>query len=122
RVLPMYSESDLNGAVEAGVLTPGAADAFRNHVASLRSAPAVDEESFRLLTGFNDIFVAIAIAAVLVGLAWLGGDLTPGLGAALVAAASWGLAEYFTRKRRMALPSILLLLAFAGGVAGTMVG
>ena len=30
---------------------------------------------------------------------------------------AWGLAEFFTRKRRMALPSIiLLLLAFTGGV------
>jgi hypothetical protein len=32
------------------------------------------------------------------------------------------LAEYFTRVRRMALPSIVLLLAFAGGVAATMIG
>ena len=33
----------------------------------------------------------------------------------LIAAAAWPLAEFFTRKRRMALPSILLLLAFVGG-------
>ena len=33
-----------------------------------------------------------------------------------VAATSWGLALFFTAKRRMALPSILLLLAFVGGV------
>src|SRR3546814_12490048 len=32
------------------------------------------------------------------------------------------LAEYFTRTRRMALPSIVLVLAFAGGVAATMIG
>ncbi|MHA7819458.1 MAG: hypothetical protein ACX930_07440 [Erythrobacter sp.] len=32
-----------------------------------------------------------------------------------VAAAAWPLAEFFTRRRRMALPSILLLLAFVGG-------
>ena len=32
-----------------------------------------------------------------------------------VAAAAWPLSEFFTRKRRMALPSILLLLAFVGG-------
>jgi len=34
----------------------------------------------------------------------------------LVTIASWPLAEFFTRKRRMALPSILLLLAFVGGI------
>lgn len=33
-----------------------------------------------------------------------------------VAIAAWPLSEFFTRKRRMALPSILLLLAFVGGV------
>ena len=32
-----------------------------------------------------------------------------------VAATAWSLSEFFTRKRRMALPSILLLLAFVGG-------
>ncbi|MGB3470961.1 MAG: hypothetical protein WBA51_09095 [Erythrobacter sp.] len=32
-----------------------------------------------------------------------------------VAATAWPLSEFFTRKRRMALPSILLLLAFVGG-------
>ena len=57
----MYSESDLEGAVAAGILTPQAANAFRDHIAAMRATPAVDEESFRLLTGFNDIFVAIAI-------------------------------------------------------------
>ncbi|MEL7446423.1 MAG: hypothetical protein AAGK02_11525 [Pseudomonadota bacterium] len=39
-----------------------------------------------------------------------------------VAAISWPLAEFFTRRRRMALPSILLLLAFVGGVFATFLG
>ncbi len=43
----------------------------------------------------------------------------PGL---LVAAAAWPLAEFFTRKRRMALPSILLLLAFVGGIFSACFG
>lgn len=118
----MYSEQDIDGAVTAGVLTPEAAAALRNHVAQLRTAPAVDEESFRLLTGFNDIFVAIAIALVLFAIAQVGGTITPALGGLGVAVSAWLLAEYFTRVRRMALPSILLLLAFVGGVAATQVG
>jgi MFS family permease len=40
----------------------------------------------------------------------------------LVAAAAWPLAEFFTRRRRMALPSILLLLTFVGGVFATILG
>ncbi len=118
----MYSETDLEAAVVAGAITPDAAKALRNHVAAVRATPAADEESFRLLTGFNDIFVSIAIALLLTALAWIGGEISTPLGGLFVAAASWGLAEYFTRQRRMALPSILLLLSFVGGVAATQIG
>ncbi|OHC97817.1 MAG: hypothetical protein A3H25_03895 [Sphingomonadales bacterium RIFCSPLOWO2_12_FULL_63_15] len=121
----MYSEGDLQDAVTAGVLSPQAAQALRDHVAQLRASPVVDEESFRLLTGFNDIFVAIAGIILLVAVGWLGNSVRLGaaehhpsfMSGALVAAVSWGLAEYFTRQRRMALPSILLLAGFVGGVA-----
>ena len=66
--------------------------------------------------------MSIAIGLLLVAIAWIGGTISEPLAGAGVAAASWGLAEYFTRERRMALPSILLLLSFAGGVAATLVG
>ena len=112
----MYSDEDLASAVGAGVLTDQAAEAFRMHVAQLRRAPAVDEEHFRLVTGFNDIFVVIACVLLLVSLAGIGAAAATWVGAAAVAAAAWLLAEFFTRKRRMALPSIVLLLAFVGGV------
>lgn len=131
----MYSESDLAQAVEAGVLTPEAAEAFRNHIAAGRQSPAVDEEHFRLLTGFNDIFVAIAATLILVATGWIGAYIGRELagmaigfdegprqigiaiaaGGFAVAITSWLLAEFFTRRRRMALPSILLLLGFVGG-------
>ena len=93
----MYSESDIEGAVAAGAMSPEAARALRDHVATLRSAPAVDEESFRLLTGFNDIFVSIAVILTLVAIGWIGGSISAYLPGFAVAAASWGLAEYFTR-------------------------
>ncbi len=118
----MYSESDLDDAVAAGAISREAAAALRSHVARSHSAPAVDEEHFKLLSGFNDIFVAIAVGLVLVALAWIGESIFTPLAGALVAIAAWGLAEYFTRQRRMALPSILLLIAFVGGVAATLVG
>jgi uncharacterized membrane protein YfcA len=118
----MYSESDIDGAVTAGVLSPDAAAALRNHIAATRHTPAVDEESFRLLTGFNDIFVSIAAIAVLLGVAWLGQSITRPMGGVAVAVVSWGLAEFFTRQRRMALPSIVLLIGFIGGVAAALAG
>lgn len=117
----MYSESDLRSAVEAGAITAEAADALRNHVARQRATPLVDEENFRLLTGFNDIFVVIGIAVLLTALAWIGDAWAPFMGSALIAAASWALAEFFTRKRRMALPSIVLLLTFVCSVGGTVI-
>ena len=116
----MYSESDIDGAVMAGALSPDAAAALRRHVAISRQTPAVDEEQFRLLTGFNDIFVSIACVLLLAAIAGIAGSIEAALAPAGIAAAAWGLAEYFTRRRRMALPSIILLLAFVGGVAGTL--
>lgn len=118
----MYSESDLQAAVDAKVLTPEAAQAFRSHIASVRAAPGADEESFRLITGFNDIFVSIAAVILLVAVGWIGESIHTALAGAFVAASAWLLAEYFTRRRRMALPSIILVLAFSGGVAATMIG
>ncbi|HEX4737748.1 MAG TPA: hypothetical protein VH331_09310 [Allosphingosinicella sp.] len=120
----MYSDADLEAAVAAGALSPDAAAALRDYVAARSASPAVDEEQFRLITGFNDIFVSIAAAILLFALGWIGKDFGPRVGGdgpsplsgVLIAAAAWGLAEFFTRKRRMALPSILLLLAFVGGV------
>ncbi|MEZ0497003.1 hypothetical protein [Sphingomonas sp. IW22] len=112
----MYSESDLDAAVTAGAISPAAAAALRAHVAAQRRSPAVDEEHFRLLTGFNDIFVAVALALLLAAIGPIGAAITPAMAGVGVAGAAWLLAEYFTRRRRMALPSILLLIAFVGGV------
>jgi ABC-type uncharacterized transport system permease subunit len=124
----MYSDSDLEAAVAAGALSPEAAASLRNYVAGRAASPAVDEEHFRLITGFNDIFVSVAAAILFFALGWIGSTIGPKIdfdgpspvGPALVAIAAWGLAEFFTRKRRMALPSILMLLAFVGGVAATV--
>jgi hypothetical protein len=107
-----FTDEDLDAAVAAGAISPQDAAGFRVFVERRRAAPAADEESFRLLTGFSDIFVAIALGLVLSALSWLSAQfLTYGAGF-VVAAASWALAEFFTRRRRMALPSILLLASF----------
>ncbi len=115
----MYSEEDLASAVKAGVVTEETAKAFRLHVAQGKSTPAVDEEYFRLVTGFNDIFVVIACVLLLVSVNWIGAAWAPWLGALALSVVAWALAEFFTRKRRMALPAIVLLLAFVGGILAT---
>jgi len=117
----MYSDEDLDAAVAAGVLSAESAAAFRAHIKRARATPAVDEEHFRLVNSFNDIFVAIAGILVLVAVGWIAETISHGLIGVAVAATAWGLAEFFTRKRRMALPSILFLLAFAGGIFAALV-
>jgi hypothetical protein len=124
----MYSQNDLDEAVAAGALSADAASALRAFVEQQRALPGVDEEHFRLITGFNDIFVSIAAAILLFAVGWIGQWLGQSTGLIIdidgpsplaplfVAATAWSLALFFTGRRRMALPSILLLLAFVGGV------
>lgn len=152
----MYTEDDLRKAVETGAISADAADALRNSVRQSREAPTADEENFRLINSFNDIFVAIGAVIMLFAVgtigqviggafysdfsnrtfdsltaaertaAWLRDDMSDAvqicLAGALVALTAWALAEFFTRKRRMALPSIILLLAFVGGIFAAVTG
>ncbi|HET8728839.1 MAG TPA: hypothetical protein VFO41_15145, partial [Alphaproteobacteria bacterium] len=130
----MYSQQELDDAIASGVISADAADALRAHIERQRSTTITDEEQFRLITGFNDIFVSIAAAILLFAVGWIGqsigqstglvisehGETGPSFLAPLaVAATAWPLALFFTARRRMALPSILLLLAFVGGVLMT---
>jgi hypothetical protein len=130
----MYSQQEIDDAVASGVITAEAADALRTHISRQRSTAIADEEQFRLITGFNDIFVSIAAAILLFAVGWIGqsigqatglvmtdnGDVGPSFLAPLaVGGTAWALALFFTARRRMALPSILLLLAFVGGVLAT---
>jgi hypothetical protein len=127
----MYSQQELDDAVASGVISAADADALRAYIESQRSTAIPDEEQFRLITGFNDIFVSIAAAILLFAVGWIGQSIGQATGIIVtdgdkfgpsflaplaVAATSWALALFFTAKRRMALPSILLLLSFVGGV------
>jgi uncharacterized membrane protein YfcA len=127
----MYSQQELDDAVASGAITPESADALRKFIEGQRVAVIPDEEQFRLITGFNDIFVSIAAAILLFAVGWIGQWIGQRAGLAIdsngpsflaplfVAVAAWSLAFFFTARRRMALPSILLLLAFVGGVLAT---
>ena len=127
----MYSQQDIDDAVAAGVISTDAATALRAHIERQRSSTIPDEEQFRLITGFNDIFVSIAAAILLFAVGWIGQWIGQRIGLVTdvngpsplaplaVVATAWPLAMFFTAKRRMALPSILLLLAFVFGVFGT---
>ncbi|MBU2412696.1 MAG: hypothetical protein KKB49_07765 [Gammaproteobacteria bacterium] len=112
----MYTDEDLNLAVKNGVFSATSVEEFRQLVSSSNGSSAVDEENFRLVGGFNDIFIVIACALLLFSSLWVLMSINESLGYLVFAALSWGLAEVFVLRRKMALPAIVLLLAFVGGV------
>ncbi|MFG1480877.1 hypothetical protein V5F53_19795 [Xanthobacter sp. V4C-4] len=123
-------EQTLALARAQGVITPGQMDALWAIAAEpaegANPAPAPgapqDDERLRLITGFADIFVTIGLGMFLGALSYFAGELgLAGRGAA-VAVAAWLLAEFFTRRQRMALPSIVLFVVYAAAVFATVDG
>ena len=117
----MISARALDLAVAQSVVTADQAKRLRAIETSLatttaRAAPP-DDEAVRLVTGFADVFVTIGIALFDGALVFLL-NTQAGTTTMLVALAvtSWLLAELFTRRRAMALPSIALLLVFLGSI------
>tara|TARA_R110002167_G_scaffold14734_13_gene59399 strand:+ start:4446 stop:5606 length:1161 start_codon:yes stop_codon:yes gene_type:complete len=118
----MTHQIDLPAAVDAGIISPDQATdlvAFSNR-ALLQSVADTsratdDRETFRLIGGFNDIFVTIGIVLLLAGAAF---SLDSVVGRSMqiqftiMAGLIWLLAEYISRVKRMKLPSTVLALGF----------
>lgn len=113
---------DLDAAVGEGIVTAEQAIALKGFAARRRSGPSptVDEEDVRLVTSFNDVFVVIGIALSVGSIVGLGATFAPKFIAPTVAILAWALSEIFTRRRRMALPSLVLVGVFAGACAATL--
>ena len=79
----MYSQNELDEAVAAGAISRDAAASLRAFIEQQRTISVADEEQFRLLTGFNDIFVAIAAAILLFAVGWIGQWLGQAAGLAI---------------------------------------
>ncbi len=122
----------LKAAASAGLITVDQATRLGAFIAQREAGtlPDVqdDGERFKLVGGFNDIFVAIGILLVygaLLGFLGNGAIASPMVLMAASAAVAWGLAEVFTARMRLALPSILLSLIFcasAGGLIALLLG
>ena len=121
----MAMMAGLEAAVRAGVIDRQTALRLEPYLldGDLRSGSAdPDDEKLRLVTGFNDIFVTIGIAMFLGALGYLLQNAGTAAQALVVAIGAWGLAEFFTRLRRQALPSIVLLVVFVGAVFLAVLG
>jgi len=112
----MYTDEDLDYAVKKGILTDSAVKEFRALLSSAKNVPLVDEENFKLITGFNDIFVVIACLLLLFSSFLVLNTIDKVLGSFVFSCLAWGLTEFFVHERKMALPAIVLLLSLVGGV------
>lgn len=117
----MYTDDDLEQAVEKGIFNRSVVTQFRDFISQRDHIHAADEEDFRLVTSFNDIFVVIACALLLLSAGWVIQGINGALATGVVAALSWGLAEFFVLKRKMALPAIVLLVTFVANVFATVI-
>jgi hypothetical protein len=119
----MLDDDDVEAAVGAGVLTQAQADALRTFArerAKSSVAERADEERFRFMRGFNDVFFAIGVALFGGGIAIYATMARSVLVYIVAAGAMWALAELLVRRRRLVLPGIVIVLFFAGFVAAAI--
>ena len=114
---------DLRASVAAGILTEAQAasvTALANDRAGKRAQMPAEDEPFEFFKGFSEIFVSIGLIILLSGiaamLAWFGGVALLSILPLICAGICWWWATYFTLKRRMNLPSMVLATAFGGGI------
>lgn len=115
----MISPDTLAVAVESGVITADQAQRLGalERAREASGAEPVDDERLRFISGFGDIFVTMGLLLFLGAAGYFLFRAASGLGLWLgMVPLTWALAEFFSRIRRMALPSIVLLLAFAVSV------
>ncbi len=127
----MISREQLEGAHKNGLLQAGQIapllDFLTQHEDNNAGRP--DPEEVHFARGFHDIFISIGLIILFigftVGMIYLMGDQSGSLIIlfAGMMALSWGLAEWFSKKLRLSLPSILLSGAFvmASGLAADSV-
>ena len=112
----MISERCLALATERGILTVDQAARLRELEVAV-GGKLEDAEPLRFVTGVGGIFVSVGLVLFLSAAAyfvWLIGGMRAA--GAAVGVLSWLLAEFFTRRRKMDLPSIVLVVTFTTGI------
>ncbi|MFC3088833.1 hypothetical protein [Tabrizicola soli] len=114
---------DLRAAVAAGILTEAQAaslTALANNRQGRRAALPAEDEPFEFFRGFSEIFISIGLVILLSGVAALltvfGGFALLTLVPLATAGIAWWWAGYFTLRRRMTLPSMVLATAYGTGI------
>lgn len=126
----MADRSALEAAAAAGIIKSDQVAPLYQFLSTGGVAPALPgEEDLRFIRNFHDVFLAIGIALLAIGLAvgigvfsasaanpqqgtFVAGGLSIG-----AAALMWGLGEVFARRRRLFLPAIAIVCALTVFVA-----
>ena len=134
--IPQPALDRIAAGVSAGIITADQAMALRQLPVDSGpqrfSSVEAGDEPFSLFRGFRDVFLALGIIVLALG---LGGIATeaPGLQfdgvldwgdvglAAALAAIAWGVGEWVTGRLRMPLASLVTAIAFSLALAATMV-
>jgi hypothetical protein len=114
---------DLRAAVAAGIVDEAQAARLKALVddrSGKRAQMPAEDEPFEFFRGFSEIFISIGLVILLVGILGLVMIMTQGLLLTalplVTAVVAWWFANYFTLKRRMTLPSMVLAIAFGSGL------
>jgi hypothetical protein len=118
----MISDDDLRAAMAAGIVDETQVARLRalaDERAGRRARDLREDEPFELFKGFGEIFVSLGLILMIGSAAAFAAAISGVFSITLALAAScWIAALYFTRARRMILPSIVLVTGYAIGIAG----
>lgn len=107
-----YSDEQVKAAIEAGIFSETSVTQFKELIKRQQNNHSADEENFKLLTSFNDVFVVIALAILFLSINWIFNIIAIWLGMLISALLAWKLSEVFILNKRMAFPAITLVMAF----------
>lgn len=108
---------DLRAAIAAGHLTEAQAASLKALAETRAGLRTPEDEPFELFRGFSEIFVTVGLGILIAGGFGLALALSVPVVMTLAIVAFYFLGRYFTLRRRMMLPSILLVTAFATALA-----
>lgn len=107
--------SQIRSALSAGIITQEQANALllKQGASEIGEDSAVigNEDEMRFVRGFSDIFIAMGMALLVIGLSIFAGSMG-GFGFLIAAAIMFGLAEYFGRIKRQHLPTLVTAIGF----------
>ncbi len=106
--------SQISKALKAGIISNAQAETMRAKlgVSETHLAQIGNEDEMRFLRSFSDVFISIGVGIFAFGLSVFAGLMGGGKSFLIAALIMWLMAEFFGRKKRAHLPTLITALAF----------